>query len=95
MRSTRSPCGHEVQHLAHRLADRMECAAAARTNLVVDVERHFLARQMVGEPLTPRGGFGIVVVCGSRWMRHLCPRCIGVEVFQSQSKLIAIEPWSR
>ena len=43
------PCGHMVQHLAHRLADRVQRAAAAGTGVVRDVEADVLARQMRGK----------------------------------------------
>ena len=53
---------------------------------------------MVGKCLAPRGGFRLgwfrlgVIDCDCP-IRCLRPRDIGVEVFQPQSKLIAIEPF--
>ena len=43
------PCWDEVEHLADGLADRMEGAAAAGTNSFFNIDRHILARQMVGQ----------------------------------------------
>ena len=48
---------------------------------------------MVGKCLAPRGWFRLGVINYDCPIRCLCPRDIGVEVFQSQSKLIAIEPF--
>ena len=43
------PCRHEVEHLANRLADDMERAAAAGTDALLDIDCHVLARQMIGK----------------------------------------------
>ena len=45
------PCRHEVEHLADRLADDMERATAAGTDALINIDRHILARQMLGKSL--------------------------------------------
>ncbi len=45
------PCRHEVEHLADCLADVMERATAAGTDALINIDRHILARQMVGKSM--------------------------------------------
>ena len=45
------PCRHEVEHLADRLADHMERAAAAGADALINIDRHVFPRQMFGKPL--------------------------------------------
>src|ERR1700674_3385281 len=40
------PRGHMIEHLADRLADQVQLAAAAGAGLVLDIAPHLLARQM-------------------------------------------------
>src|SRR6266404_6793024 len=40
------PRGHMIEHLADRLADHMQFAAAAGTRLMLEIEPHVLAGQM-------------------------------------------------
>ena len=49
MRMTRRRRRHPVQHLAHRLADRMQGAATTRAGRHLEVEVHVLALQMLGQ----------------------------------------------
>ncbi len=80
-----------VEHLAHRLADRMQGTATARTGLRVEVEAHVLALQMVGKAgaVRPRPGDGLL---GRRcWQELFCTGDVGAEVFQAQLQLITIE----
>ena len=44
-------CRHEVEHLADRLADHMERAAAAGADALINIDRHVFPRQMLGKPL--------------------------------------------
>ena len=44
-------CRHEVEHLADRLANHMERAAAAGADALINIDRHIRARQMLGKPL--------------------------------------------
>ena len=86
-------CRHEVEHLADRLADRMERTAAARADVRIYIELNVLARQMIGQSPVLRRRFGGGIV--RRWLRMTCleTRNIGVEVFQSEGKLVAIDPF--
>src|SRR3990172_1091123 len=69
----------------------MQRTAAAGTDALLDINRHILARQMVGECVMPRRWSGNGDC--KRWMAGLCPRDIGVEVFQAEGKLVTIEPF--
>jgi hypothetical protein len=59
MREHPQPCRYEVQHLAHGLADRMECTAAAGTDAFANIDCHVLARQMLGKPVVTGRGFEV------------------------------------
>ena len=82
---------HEVEHLADRLADDMERAAAAGTDAIINIDGHIFARQMVRKslPMWRRLRTDIVGRCCR--MVRLQAGNIGVEVFQSESKLVAID----
>jgi hypothetical protein len=70
----------------------MECTATTRTDATLNVECHVLARQMVRKRLSPRSRFKISLVDrGGR--RSLRPCDISVEVFQSERKLVTVEPF--
>lgn len=45
-------CWHPIEHLAHRLADGVQCPAAAGARYSVDVVQDVLARQVVGQMAT-------------------------------------------
>ena len=86
------PCRHEVEHLADRLADCVECPAAARADVPINVPLHILAWQMAGKSLPPRCRFA---ACIAPWcLRLMClrPCNIGIEVFQAECELISIDP---
>jgi hypothetical protein len=59
----------------------------------LDAEFDILTRQMVGKSLAPghRGGGGVALPC--RRMTGLDMRNIGVEIFQAEGKLIAVDPF--
>ncbi len=82
-----------VEHLARRLADRMEGTTAARTVIALHIERHVLARQMIGKWSAPGPGPGLGFPIACRRRRLLCLRAadVRVEVFEPQGKLIGIE----
>ena len=84
------PRRHEVEDLTNRLANRVEWAAAAGTDALFNIDRHILTRQMLRERTLPqlRPDVGY-----QRGMAGLRPCKIGVEVFQPERKLIAIEPF--
>jgi hypothetical protein len=86
------PCRHEIEHLADRLADDVERATAAGTDALINIDRHILARQMVGKSLPM--GRRLRTDIRRRCSRMACLQAgnIGVEVFQSESKLVAIDP---
>ena len=67
----------------------MERTAAAATDALVDIDRYLFARQMVGETVLAWRGLRTGVV---RCCRMACLKAgnIGVEVFQSESKLVSI-----
>jgi hypothetical protein len=71
----------------------MEGAAAAWTVIALHIERHILARQMIGKWSAPRLGPGLGFLIACRWRRLLCLRAadIGVEIFEPEGKLIGIE----
>ena len=56
-----------------------------------NVEGYVLAGQMVRKLLAPRGCFSLGVIHFDRLARCLHARHIGIEVFQPQSQLIAVE----
>ena len=85
------PCWHEVEHLADRLADDMERAAAAGADALINIDGHIFARQMVRKSLPMWRGLRTDIVCRCCRMARLQARNIGVEVFQSESKLVAID----
>jgi hypothetical protein len=85
------PRRHEVEHLADRLADNMERAAAAGTDLLINIDRHVFARQMVGKSLPACRSLRTDIPRRCCRMVHLQAGNIGVEVFQSESKLVAID----
>jgi len=76
------PRRHEVEHLADGFADRMEWAAATRTEALVKIDRDVLTRQMRRKCALP-----LLRCClgGQRWMTGFEPREIDVEVFQSRA----------
>ena len=86
-------CRNPVEHLARRLADRMEGTTAARTVIAFHIERHILPRQMIGKHRAPgRGpGLGFRIACRRRRLVCLGAADIGVEVFQPEGQLIGIE----
>src|SRR6516225_829532 len=86
-------CRHEVEHLADRLADDMERAAAAGADALINIDGDIFARQMVGKSLPMWRRLRTDIVCRRGWMARLQARNIGVEVFQSESKLVAIDPF--
>ncbi len=86
-------CRHEVEHLADRLTDRVERTAAAGTDVLIDVLVHILAWQMAGKSLPPR--CWLAASSARRCLRMMCLRSfnIGLKVFQTESQLIAIDPF--
>ncbi len=82
-----------VEHLARRLADRMEAAAAARTVMALHIEPHILPRQMVGKRRASRCGAGIRVgiVRRRRGVTGFRAGDIGIEVLESEGQLVGIE----
>src|SRR5215475_12914890 len=71
----------------------MECTAAARAGFTVDINRHILARQMAGKSLPPQLALGASIALRSRRVICLRPCHVGVEVFQTEGKLIAVDPF--
>jgi len=86
------PCRHEIEHLADRLADDVERATAAGTDALINIDRHILTWQMVGKSLPMGGRLRTDIRRGCSRMACLQAGNIGVEVFQSESKLVAIDP---
>jgi hypothetical protein len=87
------PRRHPVQHLAHRLADRMQGAAATRTGRHLEVEAHIVAFQMLGQA-RPIGSIsaGRLLVSLHRRQQFLSPADVCSQILQPQLELIAIEP---
>ena len=71
----------------------MERTAAARTDVPIDINFHILARQMAGKSLPPQLAIAAGIV--RRSLRVTCLRAcnVGVEIFQPESKLVAIDPF--
>ncbi len=86
------PGGNMVEHLADRLADQVECTAAAGAGLMHKIDPDIFASQMrrQARPIIRRLG------CNSllwSWREPgLGPRQIGVEVLESELQLIVVEP---
>jgi hypothetical protein len=80
-----------VEHLAHRLADRMQDTATARAGICAEVEAHVLALQMVGKAGAVRPGPGDGLLGRRRWQELFRTGNVGAEVFQAQLQLVAIE----
>ena len=86
------PGGHMVQHLAHRLADRMQRATAAGAGAVFDIEADVLARQMCRKTGAIRLGPATWRLGHRPWRKpSLGPRDVGVQVFEAQLQLIIIK----
>ena len=82
-----------IQHFADRLANLMDRATTAGTGTGVDVQRHILARQMIGQARTIiRYAAGLLLFAG-RFRRQIGLRAgnIGVEIFEPEGELIGIE----
>ncbi len=78
-----------VQHLADRLADRVESTAAAGAEACVEIGRHLLPRQM-SRQLAARRSPGRLARLGRRAaLQDLGD--IGVEVFEAECQLVRIE----
>jgi len=81
-----------VQHLADRLADRMERAAAAGAGIGVEIQRHLLAHQMIGEgEAVLRSAPERRLAVGGCRQASFRSRDVGVEIFQTELELIAVE----
>ena len=87
------PRRDKIEHLVDRLADDMERAAAAGADALINIDGHIFARQMVRKSLPMWRGLRTDIVCRCCRMARLQARNIGVEVFQSESKLVAIDPF--
>ncbi len=75
-----------VQHFTDRLADLVNRSAAAGTSAGVDVQRHVLARQMVGQAGTVvRYAAGLLLFAG-RQRRQIGLRSgdIGIGIFEAK-----------
>jgi hypothetical protein len=68
----------------------MEGPPAAGTEVLLEIDRDIFTRQMIGKCAFSQVRFWRGGWC---WMGCLHPAEIDVEVFQSQSKLIAVEPF--
>jgi hypothetical protein len=90
------PRRHPVQHLAHRLADRMQGAAATRTGLHLKVEAHILAFQMLGQA-RPIGSIrgGRFLVGRHRRQEFLGSADVGSQILQPKLELVAIQSLCR
>ncbi len=82
-----------VEHLARRLADRMEAAAAARTVMALHIESHLLPRQMAGKRRAPGRGSRLgVLIARRRWrLVSFGSSDVGLEVLETKGQLIGIE----
>ena len=71
----------------------MERATTAGTGALINIDRHILARQMLGKSLPACRSLRTDIVRRCCRMVRLQAGNIGVEVFQSESKLVAIAPF--
>jgi hypothetical protein len=71
----------------------MESPAAAGTHTLINIDRYIFTRQMVGKSLPVCRSLRTDIVCRCCRMARLQAGYIGVEVFQSESKLVAIDPF--
>ena len=86
------PRRHPVEHLAHRLAHRMQGTAATRTGFYPEVEVHILAFQMLRQA-RPIGSIpgGRFLVGRHRRQQFLGPADIGSQILQPKLELVAIQ----
>jgi hypothetical protein len=85
------PRGHMVQHLADSLTNHMQCAAATRTGVMLDIEPHVFAGELRRQawPVYPRPRR-----FGSRQRKLGFGPCkIGFEVLKTKLQLIVCQPF--
>src|SRR5262245_22112926 len=86
------PARHPVQHLAHRLADRVQGATATGAGLRLEVEAYLLALQVLGQarPVRSPPESGLIV---SRHLRQqfLGPADVSAQILQPQLQLTVIQ----
>ena len=84
-------CRHEVEHLADALTDRMKSAAATGTDCAGDVACYIFTRQAIRQRLTSWCRFGTIII-DARRQRRAHPGNVDIEVFETERKLIIVQP---
>ena len=82
---------YPVEHLAHRLADRMQGAATARTGLRPEIEVHVLALQRIGKAGTVRSTGRRLFGRGNHRQEFFDTGDVGAEIFQAELQLAVLE----
>src|SRR5262249_30753871 len=79
---------HPIQHRADALSDRMQFTATAGADRRVGVDPDLFTRQMIGERLAPRLS---ILRFGTKPQRSFSARFVGLNVLQSERKLVGID----